>query len=228
MAEYSARVSIPAKKSSLVLIQPTMDEVPVGLTVSSPGRPVLVYDIKVGKNSQTANVATFRSDVLGRIDLRMDRTLGVLAMTVRLFNDHDFTVNAEATLRTVSVEAAPARAFLVLGFYDEGKDAQEPIEPGDSRVLTATTQVGGVVEKVFFSEAVRTIDQKNFPVQKLRTSPWKGEEISCVLIPSPVLNGLATSAFLEPGDSLKMEVKNTCNVPISARDFVAVIKEGGY
>ena len=232
---FSGGTHIGSRKGATVVITPPLDVVPVRIRI--PTRPVDVLDIKIGKNSQGAGITHFMSDMLSDMPLRLDRTHGVLNLALALYNDSDDEVGVEVELEAVPASEAGARLAVPLGFFDSpSRDKKYPHEmtqdsfaPGETRTLLARTQAAGLVRRVLLSRNVLCD-------VKIRTLARNGRTIAeHAYVPVTEFRGVGIEARLRvelayrredcAQDCLELEVTNRGTLPISARDFAAVVED---
>lgn len=171
---------IAPKSSTFIVIEPPDDVVPMGLRVNAvrgesleedstkrllpphtavkaTGEEIedlIVNDVKVGKNSQLASSSPFAASLLSKLSLKLDRTRGVLGVSVSLYNPHDFAVVVSFSFEGGELDDLGA---IPLGFFGDlhfPRVTSYRVPPRERGTLTAWSQVGGHVFEVVLTRDV--------------------------------------------------------------------------
>jgi hypothetical protein len=197
---------------------------------------LVVIDIKVGKNSQTAGVGSFSTRLLPSMNMRLERCRKGIYVCATLYNPHNKVALTTFAVRSGGMPGAPGRfplpfSQVVCERHQPGLVLadlalrDEEIGPSESGKFFAWSQLGGEVSELIVSSNFSPRCVASVSTMKGPTSRGGafGDPVVCDIVFDGDKIILSGANKILPGDKVVVEVGNTGDRVLTSNDIVAMI-----
>lgn len=210
--------AFPRTTTIIAELEPKGSFLPRGIKVTSDGE-VAIYDIRIGRNSQTPGVGMFHHRLLdGSPIFKLDLT--VRPLSIEVFNWADREVSVDVVLLMEPHESKGGHETLPFGFVRlmaTGGDLL--VLPGEVASLEFCTQIVGRVSKLAMLPEIAMGLGK-----KLKVELWSSSE-RCNLRPSNEFDNVfdVSGVVLQVAEKVTLRISNHTKEPISKLGFMGVM-----